>query len=79
MQKKRYSNTESEAVGTPYRLEKFHSYCFARQVSIIKDQKLLVAIFKKDVATLSQTLQYIYLEHTNTESESYTNLDQIYS
>ena len=54
---KRYSNTEREAQGILYGLEKFHHYCFAREVSIITDHKPLVAIFKKDVATLSQRLQ----------------------
>ena len=34
-------------------------YCFAREVSIIADHKPLVAIFKKDVATLPQRIQGI--------------------
>ena len=42
-------------------LEKFHHYCFARVACIISDQKPLVAILSKDVATLSQQLQYIML------------------
>ena len=42
-------------------LERFHHYCFAREVSIITDHKPLVAIFKKDVATLSQQIQCILL------------------
>ena len=49
----RYSNIEREALGTQHGLEKFHHYCFAREVSIIMDHKPLAAIFKKDVATLS--------------------------
>ena len=32
----------------------FHHYCVAREVSIITDHKVLVAIFKYDVATLSE-------------------------
>ena len=42
-------------------LEKFHHYCFTREVSIITDHKLLVSIFKKDIATLLQRLQWILL------------------
>ena len=39
----------------------FHHYCFAREV-LITDHKPLVAIFKKDVATLSQCIQCILLK-----------------
>ena len=42
-------------------LERFHYYCFAREVSLITDQKPPVAIFKKDVETLSQRIQCILL------------------
>ena len=55
--KKGYSNIEREALGILYSLEKFHHYYFYREVSITMDQKLLIAIFKKAVATLSQRLQ----------------------
>ena len=43
-------------------MEKFHHYCFGREVHIITDHKLLVSIFKKDVATLSQHIQCILLK-----------------
>ena len=49
----RYSNIEREALGILHKLEKFHHYCFARKVLMITDHKPLVAIVKKDVATLS--------------------------
>ena len=49
---KRCSNIERETLGIIYRLEKFHHYCFARQVNIITDHKPLVAILNKDIATL---------------------------
>ena len=52
----RYSNIEREAIGIIHGLEKFHHYYFARGVLIITDHKPLVAIFKKDVATLSQCI-----------------------
>ena len=39
-----------------------HHYCFAREVLIITDHKSLVAIFKTDVATLSQHIQCILLK-----------------
>ena len=58
---KRCNNIEREALGILYGLEKFHHYCFAREMSIIADHKPLVTIFKKDVTTLSQRLQSILL------------------
>ena len=42
-------------------LEKFHHYCFGREVLVITDHKLLVSMFKKDVATLLQCIQFILL------------------
>ena len=50
----RYSNIERKALGILHGLKKFHHYCFAREVLIITNHKPWVAIFKKDVATLSQ-------------------------
>ena len=60
--KHRYSNIESEALGILHGLEKFHHYCFAREVLIITNHNPLVAIFKKDVATLLQCIQHILLK-----------------
>ena len=48
----RYSNIEKDPLGILHGLKKFHHYCFAREVHIITDHKPLVAIFKKDMATL---------------------------
>ena len=59
---RRYSNIECEALGILHGLEKFHHYCFGREVLVITDHKLLVSIFKKDVATLSQGIQHILLK-----------------
>ena len=58
---KRYSNMEREALSILYGPEKFHHYCFVREVSIITDYKTLIVIFKNDVATLSQRFQQILL------------------
>ena len=58
----RYSNIEREALGILHVLEKFHQYCFAREVLVIIDHKPLVAIFKKDVATLLQYIKCILLK-----------------
>ena len=58
----RYSNIECKALGILHGLEKFHHYCFSREVLVITDHKLLVSIFKKDVATLSQRIQHILLK-----------------
>ena len=54
-----YSNIEREVLGILQGLEKFHHYCFAREVYVITNHKPLVSIFKKDVATLSQQIQQI--------------------
>ena len=71
----RYSNIKCEALGIQG-LEKFHHYCFSREVLVITDHKLPIAMFKKDVATMSQHIQQILLKFTNTGSRSYTNLVQ---
>ena len=42
-------------------LQKFYHYCFAKEVSIITNHNLLVAIINKDVTMLSQQLQHIML------------------
>ena len=52
----RYSNIKHEALAILHGLEKFHHYCFGREVLIITDHKPLVSMFKKDVATLSQCI-----------------------
>ena len=57
----RYRSIKREGLGILHGLEKFHHYCFAREVSIITDHKSLVAIFKKDIATLSQLIWCILL------------------
>ena len=59
---RQYSNIECEALGILHGLAKFHHYCFGREVLVIMDHKLLVSIFKKDVATLSQRIQHILLK-----------------
>ena len=58
----RYSNIECKGLGILHCLDKFHHYCFGREVLIITDHKLLVSMFKKDVATLSQCIQCILLK-----------------
>ena len=57
----RYSNTEREALGTLHGPEKFNHYCSVRDVNVITNHKSLVAIFKKDIVTLSQRIQCILL------------------
>ena len=57
----RYSNIEREALGILHDLEKFHHYCFARDITVITDHKPMVAIFKTDVVMLSQRIQCIIL------------------
>ena len=48
----RYSNIEHKALGILHGLEKFHHYCFSRNVIIITDHKPLVTIFKEGVVLL---------------------------
>ena len=60
--KQRYSNIECDILGILHGLEKFHHYCFGREVLLFTDHKLLVSMFKKDVATLSQQIQCILLK-----------------
>ena len=60
--KRRYSNIKCEVLGILHGLEKFHHYCFGREVLIITDHKPLISMFKKDVATLSQCIQCILLK-----------------
>ena len=57
----RYSNIERIAFSILHGFKTCHHYCFARKVSIITDHKPLVAIFKKEVMTLSQWIQCILL------------------
>ena len=49
-----YSNIEREALGILHGLEIFHPYCFTKEVHVITDHKLFVAMISKDVVTLSQ-------------------------
>ena len=58
----RYSNIKHEALGILHGLEKFHHYCFGREVLIITDHKPLVVMFKKDMAILLQRIQCIVLK-----------------
>ena len=51
-----YSNIEEVALGILHGLEKFHHYYFTHEVSRIKDHKLLMSVFKRDVASLPQRL-----------------------
>ena len=49
-----HSNIEYEALGILYVLEKFHPYCFVKEVCIITGHQQSVAILSKDVVILSQ-------------------------
>ena len=66
-------------LGILYRLEKFHHYSFAREVSIITGHKPLVAISKKILQIITGTIMKIYSEYINTGLESHTSLNQIFS
>ena len=55
----RYSNIKQE--GILHGLEKFHHYCFGREELTTMDNKPLVSMFKKDVATFLQCIQHLLL------------------
>ena len=74
----RYSNIECEVLGTLHGPEKFHHYCFGREVLVITDHKLLVSIFKKDIAFSSQQIQCILQKFTSIGFRLYTNLSLIF-
>ena len=63
-----HSNIDKESLGIPHRVDKFHHYCFTKEVYIIIDYKQLVVSVRKDIATLSQWLQHIML-HIHQYSE----------
>ena len=56
-----YSNIEKEALRILHGLKKFHHYCFACEVHVIRDHKPLVVIMGNDVARLPQYMQQIIL------------------
>ena len=56
-----YINIEREGLCTLQSLEKFQHYFFTAKVGMTTDHKPLVVIFRKDVATISQSLQQILL------------------
>ena len=68
---KRYSNIEREALGILYELEKCYHYCIAREVSIITDHKLLVAIFKKRCCNIITEIAVNSYKNTSIQSENY--------
>ena len=76
----RYSNIEREALGILRGLEKFHHYCFPRDVLVITDHKSLVTIFKKDMVMLLQHIQCILLKtHQYRVKILYISLDPKFS
>ena len=58
----RYSNIKCEVLGILHGLEKFHHYCFGREVLEITDHKPLISMFNKDIATVLQYIHCILLK-----------------
>ena len=56
-----FGNIERKVLGILHVLEKIHQYCVSYNISVKTDDKPLVAIYKKDVASLSQRLQRLLL------------------
>ena len=72
----RYSNIKREALGILHGLEKFHHYCFSREVLVITNHKPIVAIFKKRCGnTIAAHIMHSFKKVINTGSRLYTNLD----
>ena len=74
----RYSNIECKALGILHGLAKFHHNCFGKEVLVITDHKLLVSIFRKDIATLSQRIQCILLKIHQYRVQVISNLALIF-
>ena len=66
-----YSNIGREALGVIYGLEKFHHYCFAKEVSIITYHKQLIAIFKKGCSCIITEASVNSVKNTSTQSENH--------
>ena len=64
----RYSSIEREVLGLLHCLERFHHYCFAREVSIITDHKPLVEKFKKMWQPCHKEYNAFYSGYTNSGS-----------
>ena len=62
-----YSKIEWEVLGILHGLEKFDHYYFACDVSVITDHRLLIAIFKNEVANISNWFWRILLTFTALE------------
>ena len=60
---------ETEALGIPHDIEKFHHYCFIGKASVIIDHRLLMAIFKKDAVNLTQIAKNIAV-HSSTQHKN---------
>ena len=74
-----YCNTKRDALGILHDLETFHQYCFTNDIRLVTNHKLLVAVSKKDIGSLSHRLQRILLHILNTTKQSCTNQDHNYS
>ena len=68
---KRYSHIERVALGILHGLEKFHHYCFAREVSIITDHTLLVAIFTKTQQCYQRKNTLNFTQNTPIQSQNH--------
>ena len=57
-----YSIIEREVLGILHGFIMFPHYCFEKEVYVITNHKLLVAMITKDLVILSQWLQHIMLQ-----------------
>ena len=56
-----YSNIEREALGLVHGIQRFHTYLFGRQFSVITDHKPLVNIWTRPLNTAPPRLQRLFL------------------
>ena len=63
--KTRYANIECELLGVVGTLEKSHYFTFGREVKILTNHKLLIAISKKSLVNALPSLQQLLLRLNN--------------
>ena len=52
-----YQNLEREALGTIWRIEKFHYFLYGKEFTLETNQKPLVSIYKKHMIDISPRVQ----------------------
>ena len=71
-----YQNLEREALGTIWRMEKFHYFLYGKEFTFETDQKPLVSIYKKHMIDISPKVQRLidlsHIYHSKLCTREYT-------